>query len=105
MSETILLSKPPNRKLASRDTQSIAGTRAIRRTCLILREVGAAVNTGASLFQLVAATGMPKSSVHRYVEVLTQEGFLERDMQSGTYRLGARIVSLASHETPLLVMR
>jgi len=105
MSETILLSKPPNRKLASRDTQSIAGTRAIRRTCLVLREVGAAINTGASLPQLVAATGLPKSSVHRYLEVLVQEGFLERPAHSGTYRLGPRIVSLATHETPLLVLR
>jgi IclR family transcriptional regulator, acetate operon repressor len=101
----LLLPKQGNRAVAADDAQSIAGTRAIRRTCLILREVGAAINTGASLFQLVAATGMPKSSVHRYVEVLAQEGFLERDMQSGTYRLGARIVSLASHETPLLVLR
>lgn len=48
---------------------------------------------------------MPKSSVHRYLEVLVQEGFLERDAQSGAYRLGARIVSLASNETPLLVLR
>lgn len=97
--------KPSNRTLPSDDAHSIAGTRAIRRTCLVLREVGAAVNTGASLHHLVTATGMPKSSVHRYLEVLVQEGFIERDAQSGTYRLGARIVSLASNETPLLVWR
>jgi IclR family acetate operon transcriptional repressor len=99
------LSKPRNRKLASDDSQSVAGTRAIRRTCLVLKEVGAAANTGASLPQLVAATGMPKSSVHRYLEVLVQEGFLERDAHSGTYRLGARIVTLAINEAPLLVLR
>jgi len=99
------LSKPRNRSLPSRDAPSIAGTRAIRRTCLVLREVGAAVNTGVSLPQLVAATGLPKSSVHRYLEVLVQEEFLERDSNSGTYRLGARIVSLASNETPLIVLR
>lgn len=99
------MSKPRNRSLPSRDAPSIAGTRAIRRTCLVLREVGAAVNTGVSLPQLVAATGLPKSSVHRYLEVLVQEEFLERDSNSGTYRLGARIVSLASNETPLIVLR
>jgi IclR family acetate operon transcriptional repressor len=70
-----------------------------------LREVGAAANTGASLPQLVSATGMPKSSVHRYLEVLVQEGFLERDAHSGAYRLGARIVALASKEAPLLALR
>lgn len=99
------MSKPRNRSLPSKDASSIAGTRAIRRTCLVLREVGAAVNTGISLPQLVAATGLPKSSVHRYLEVLVQEEFLERDANSGTYRLGARIVSLASNETPLIVLR
>jgi IclR family acetate operon transcriptional repressor len=85
--------------------QSIAGTRAIRRTCSILREIGAAPDAGASLPQLVAATGMPKSSVHRYVEVLLQEGFLERDEAAGTYRLGAGFVTLGTREAPLLVAR
>jgi IclR family acetate operon transcriptional repressor len=99
------LSKPSTRKLASDDARSIAGTRAIRRTCLVLREIGAAASTGASLPQLVAATRMPKSSVHRYLEVLVQEGFLERDALSGLYRLGARIVALAINEAPLLVLR
>jgi IclR family acetate operon transcriptional repressor len=99
------LRKPRDRKLAGDDAQSIAGTRAIRRTCLVLREVGAAEQSGASLPHLVAATGLPKSSVHRYLEVLVQEGFLERDANSGTYRLGARIVTLASNQVPLLVLR
>jgi IclR family acetate operon transcriptional repressor len=89
----------------SDDLQSIAGTRAIRRTCLILREIGAATDPGASLPQLVAATGMPKSSVHRYVEVLLQEGFLERDEAAGTYRLGAGFVTLGTREAQLLVGR
>jgi IclR family transcriptional regulator, acetate operon repressor len=53
----------------------------------------------------VAATRLPKSSVHRYLEVLVQEGFLERDLQSGLYRLGARIVALAINEAPLLVQK
>lgn len=97
--------KASSRPAPSDDSQSIGGTRAIRRTCLVLREVGAAANRGASLPDLVAATGMPKSSVHRYLDVLVQEGFIERDTQSQTYRLGARIVSLASNETPLLVLR
>jgi IclR family acetate operon transcriptional repressor len=87
------------------DSQSIAGTRAIRRTCLVLREVAAAANAGASLPRLVAATGMPKSSVHRYLEVLVQEGFLERDAAAGTYRLGASFVTLSSNEAQLLAVR
>lgn len=95
--------RPP--EAARDDEQSIAGTRAIRRTCLILREIGAAPDPGASLPQLVTATGMPKSSVHRYVEVLLQEGFLERDEAAGTYRLGAGFVTLGAREAQLLVSR
>lgn len=87
------------------DLQSVAGTRAIRRTCQVLRGIGAAKNAGASLPQLVAATGMPKSSVHRYVEVLMNEGFIERDPVAGTYRLGAGFVNLGTNEAQLLVLR
>jgi len=48
---------------------------------------------------------MPKSSVHRYLEVLVQEKFLERDVRAGTYRLGASFVTLASNEAQLVVLR
>jgi IclR family acetate operon transcriptional repressor len=54
---------------------------------------------------LVTATGLPKSSLHRYLEVLIQEAFVERDAQTGRCRLGAQIVSIAINETPLLVLR
>lgn len=85
--------------------QSITGTRAIRRTCMVLREVAGAASGGASLQQLVTATRMPKSSLHRYLEVLVQEQFLERDSRAGTYRLGASFVTLASNESQQLVLR
>lgn len=98
-------SKRIKRDVASSETQSVLGTRAIRRTCLIVREVAAAGVVGASLPDLVAATAMPKSSVHRYLEVLVQQRFVERDAQSGTYRLGAHLVSLGSNEAQLLAQR
>ena len=80
--ESTLLSKPPKRKLSGGDAQSIAGTRAIRRTCLVLREVGAAVNTGASLPQLVAATGLPsreavvEEALHGLIQLRQQTAML-----------------------------
>ena len=97
--------KRAKRDASSSDAQSVLGTRAIRRTCLIVREVAAAGDVGASLPGLVAATGMPKSSVHRYLEVLVQQGFVERDLQSGSYRLGAHLVSLGSNESQLVTQR
>jgi IclR family acetate operon transcriptional repressor len=72
---------------------------------MVLREVAGASSPGASLQQLVAATRMPKSTVHRYLEVLVQEQFLERDARAGTYRFGAGFVTLASNEAQLLVLR
>jgi IclR family transcriptional regulator, acetate operon repressor len=100
-----LVKKSRKRQTSSDPAQSIAGTRAIRRTCMVLREIAGASNSGASLQQLVAATSMPKSSVHRYLEVLVQEQFLERDARAGTYRLGASFITLASNEGQLLVLR
>ena len=100
-----LVKKSRSLQTSSDNPQSIAGTRAIRRTCMVLREVAGAPNSGASLQQLVTATKMPKSSVHRYLEVLVQEQFLERDSRAGTYRLGASFVTLASNESQLLVLR
>jgi IclR family acetate operon transcriptional repressor len=97
--------KRTKREAAGEDAQTVLGTRAIRRTCLIVREVAAAGNLGASLPALVTATAMPKSSVHRYLEVLVQQGFVERDLQSGTYRLGAQLVSLGSNESQMLAQR
>jgi IclR family transcriptional regulator, acetate operon repressor len=100
------LKKPKKREMPrDDDSRSITGTRSIRRTCLVLNAVGVTANAGASLPQLVAATGMPKSSLHRYLEVLVQEGFLERDSHSVTYRLGPRFMTLASVEAQLLVLR
>jgi IclR family acetate operon transcriptional repressor len=99
------LKKAKKRKAPSDDPRSISGTRAIRRTCLVLNAVGATANAGASLPQLVAATGMPKSSLHRYLEVLVQEEFLQRDAHSVTYRLGRRFMTLSSVEAQLLVLR
>jgi IclR family acetate operon transcriptional repressor len=72
---------------------------------MLLREVAAASKSGASLQQLVTATSMPKSSVHRYLEVLIQQHFLERDATAATYRLAAGFFTLASNESQLLVLR
>lgn len=97
--------KQPKRRTGPKAEQSVLGTRAIRRTCLIVREVAAVGEVGASLPHLVAATGMPKSSVHRYLEVLVQQGFVERDPHAGTYLLGAHLVSLGSNESQLIAQR
>lgn len=49
-----------------------------------------------SIGQISLQLGMPKSSVHRLVATLEQRGFLTREAGNGRYRLGARVLQLAS---------
>ena len=61
---------------------------------------------------LAASVGQSKSSVHRILSTLTDEGLLEQDSTSGRYRLGLALFDLAAavpsqrslHEAVLLPM-
>ncbi|WP_420450202.1 IclR family transcriptional regulator [Ilumatobacter sp.] len=61
---------------------------------------------------LSAAVGQSRSSVHRILSTLTDEGLLEQDSRSGRYRLGLALFDLAAavpsqrslHEAVLLPM-
>jgi IclR family transcriptional regulator, acetate operon repressor len=43
---------------------------------------------GATLAEIGAATDLPKSSVFRYLATLEARGYVERDPEDGTFRLG-----------------
>jgi len=45
--------------------------------------------------QIMHATGLPKTTVHRIVRTLTELGYLEQDPKTAEYRLGLRFLSLA----------
>ncbi len=47
-----------------------------------------------TLAQLTKASGLPRSTVHRYAEQLVDVGWLER--QAGTYAIGSRLFELGS---------
>lgn len=49
-----------------------------------------------SLAELSSRVAMPKSSVHRLATTLEQVGLLCRDSHSGKYRLGLKLIQLAS---------
>lgn len=84
--------------------EDISGTRSIRRTCGILRLIGASEG-GVSLSDVAEASELPKSSAHRYLLVLEREGFVERDHLSGRYRLGMAFVALHTRHADWLVQR
>lgn len=83
----------------------IAGTRSVRRTCTILRFVGQAGETGVTLQEVAIASQLPKSSAHRYLLVLENEGFVERDAATQCYRWGPAFISLQARQSDWLIER
>lgn len=51
---------------------------------------------GVSLNQLVASTGLNKSTVLRLIAPLTERGIVAKNPETGTYRLGLRVVEWAA---------
>lgn len=92
-------------KAAAHSPGKAAGSRSIVRTCAILRLVAKGGDAGASLVDVTAATDLPKSSVHRYLRVLEEEGFVERDIRSSNYRLGVGIMTLQATHIERLIQR
>ncbi|RAK60763.1 IclR family transcriptional regulator [Phenylobacterium hankyongense] len=82
-----------------------SGGRSVARTCAILRLVGQGEDEGVSLLDVAAATELPKSSAHRYLQVLEAEGFVERDARSSRYRLGIGLMALQTGFVDRLIQR
>lgn len=61
--------------------------RPVDRVCDIL-DILANSADGVSLSEVAESTGLPKSSTFRYLSALAARRYVERDPESGTYRLG-----------------
>jgi DNA-binding IclR family transcriptional regulator len=85
-------------------TQTLLTTRAIRRTCQIVREIAAAEDVDALLPDVAAVTAMHESCVRRYIGFPMQQRFIERCLQSDTYRR-ATTSSLGSNYSQLATYR
>ncbi len=76
--------------------------RAVARVCEILNRLAAA-RQGVTLGEIAQLTGLPKSSVFRYMATLESFRYVEHD--DGTYRLGSAVAPLqASHLDRLIAM-
>ncbi|HVV11394.1 IclR family transcriptional regulator [Amycolatopsis sp.] len=75
--------------------------RAVDRVCAILDLLQQSVD-GISLNTVVDATGMPKSSAYRYLWTLEQHRYVERDDESGLFRLGLGFLGMQSRHLELL---
>jgi DNA-binding IclR family transcriptional regulator len=49
-----------------------------------------------SLAAIIAATGLPRATAHRFLRALAAEGLLDQDQARGEYRLGLRLFALGS---------
>lgn len=63
---------------------------------LDLIELLATSETGMSISECVAATGLPKSTVHRILATYTSRHYVEKDEETSVYSLGYKFVELTS---------
>lgn len=75
--------------------------RAVDRVCSILNLLQDSID-GVSLIDVAQATELPKSSAFRYLWTLESHRYVERDPESGTYRLGLGFVGMQSRQLEVL---
>ena len=63
---------------------------------LELIELLATAEHGMTISELVAATGLPKSTVHRILATFTNRHYVEKNEETSVYSLGYKFVELAS---------
>lgn len=64
------------------------GTQAIRRAASILKAIAKVNAQGVSLADIARAEGLPRSTAHRILKCLVDEGFLEYGSESRRYQMG-----------------
>jgi DNA-binding IclR family transcriptional regulator len=80
------------RTRAAEDSSSTAVERA-----LSILELAGASEGGFTNSQISHRLGLPKSSASYILRTLERRGYLERDAESGRYRLGLRVLALGRH--------
>jgi DNA-binding IclR family transcriptional regulator len=82
------------------------GGQAIRRALTVLRILAAGREEGVPLAEVVQATALTRPTVHRIVQVLIEEGIVERGDKTGRYAIGRQVPELAlarQSRSPLLI--
>jgi len=64
------------------------GTQAVRRAAAILRRIGRGGTQGASLADVTQALGLPRSTTHRILKCLVDEGLVKHDTERRRYLIG-----------------
>ena len=72
------------------------GAQSLRRALQLLRLLGKHQESGLTLTQTIEQSGLERSTVHRLLSCLVEEGFAEREELGKTYRLGIEAVQLGT---------
>ncbi|SSW73322.1 HTH-type transcriptional regulator KipR [Achromobacter veterisilvae] len=72
----------------------VRGGQSIGRALGLLRLLGVERESGVELRELVAQSGLDRTTAYRMLATLVSEGFAHRDLASGTYRLGLEAMGL-----------
>ncbi|MDW5442789.1 IclR family transcriptional regulator [Polaromonas sp. SM01] len=73
---------------------STAGAQSLRRALHLLRLLAQHQETGLKLTEVIAESGLERSTAHRLLSCLVEEHFAERDLQTKSYRLGVDAMQL-----------
>lgn len=77
-----------------REDSKITGAQSAAKVLSLLRQVGIHHPQGIRLTQLIEATGQDRSTAHRLLACLIEEGFVERAHPTKLYRLGLEAMQL-----------
>ena len=67
------------------------GTQAIRRAGAMLKAIAKSGAAGASLAEIARSEDLPRSTVHRILKCLVEEGFVEQPGTDKRYQMGRLI--------------
>ena len=73
-----------------------SGAQSLRRALQLLRLLGKHQESGLTLMQTIEQSGLERSTVHRLLSCLVEEGFAEREEIGKAYRLGIEAVQLGT---------
>ena len=76
-----------------------AGAQTVRRALALLRLVATGQEAGVRLTDLVEMSGLSRPTVHRLLQVLADEGAVERELRSRRYRIGPELLLLGLART------
>jgi IclR family acetate operon transcriptional repressor len=93
VSDDVTVNDPANQGSESSGRYSV---RAVERVADILDTLQRA-DRGVSLVTLAEVTGLPKSSVFRYMATLEARGYVEKDGETGDFTLGVALPSQQRH--------